>query len=223
MIDTPLSMLFQKSLNEGVVPLQWLEACITAIYKKGLKDIVGNYRPVSLTSVICKVMESIVRDEVVDHMDMNNILSNEQHGFVPRRNCVTNLLTCIEIWTRMVEDGESIDIIYTDFAKAFDSVPHQRLLEKVRNFGITGNVHNWMKSFLSARKQGVCVEAELSSWACAKIGIPQVSVLGPTLFIIFINDMPDIVRSVCLLFAGDAKMFRSIKISYFARRFRCGN
>ena len=111
----------------------------------------------------------------------------------------------------MVENGESIDIIYTDFAKAFDSVPHQRLLEKVRNFGITGNMHNWIKSFLSARKQRVCVEAELSSWACVKSGIPQGSVLGPTLFVIFINDMPDIVRSVRLLFADDTKIFRSIK------------
>ena len=129
MIDTPLSMLFQKSLNEGILPLQWLEACITGIYKKGLKYIVGNYRPVSLTSIICKAMESIVRDEVVYHMTRNNLLSNEQHGFVPRRNCVTNLLTCIEIWTRMIEYGESIDIRYTYFAKAFDFVPHQRLLE----------------------------------------------------------------------------------------------
>ena len=92
------SMLFQKSLSEGVLPLQWLEACITAIYKKGLKYIVGNYRQVSLTSVICKVKESIVR-EVVDHMNRNNLFSNELHGFVPWRNCVTNLLTCNEIWT----------------------------------------------------------------------------------------------------------------------------
>ena len=155
LIDIPLSLLFQKSLNEGVLSLQWLEACITAINKKELKYIVGNYRPVSLTSVTCMVMESIVRDEVVDHMNRNNLFSNEQHGFVPRINCVTNLLTCIEIWTRMVEDGESIDIICTEFAKAFDSVPHQRLLEKVRNFGITGNVHNWIKSFLSAKMQSL--------------------------------------------------------------------
>ena len=82
--------LFQKLLNEGVLPIQWLEACITAIYKNGLKDIVGKYRPVSLTSVICKVMESIVRDEVVDHMNRNNLLSNDQHGFVPRRNLDQN-------------------------------------------------------------------------------------------------------------------------------------
>ena len=176
-----------------------------------VKNIGGNYRSV-ITSVICKVMESIVRDEVVDHMNRNNLLSNEQHGFVPRRNCVTNLLTCIEIWTRMV-GGESIDIICTDFEQAFDSVPHQRFLEKVRNFGITGNVYNWIKSFLSARKQRVFVEVELSPWACVKSRIPQGSVLGPTLFVIFINDIPDIVRSVCLLFADAAKIFRSIKTS----------
>ena len=93
------------------------------------------------------------------------------------------------------------------------NIPHQRFLEKVRNFGITSNVHNWIKSFLSARKQRVCVEAELSPWVCVKNGIPQGSVLGPTLFVIFLNDMPDIVRSVRLLFADDAKIFRSIKTS----------
>ena len=93
LVDTPHSMFFQKSL----------EAFIAAIYKKGLKYIVGNYRPVSLTSVICKVMELIAKDEVVDHMNRNNLLSNEQHGFVPRRNCVTNLLTCIEIWTHILQ------------------------------------------------------------------------------------------------------------------------
>ena len=102
------------------------------------------------------------------------------------------------------------DLIYTDFSKAFDSVP-QRLLQKIANIGIDGKVHKWVKSFLSGRKHRVSVEGELSCWANVKSGIPQGSVLGPILFVIFINDMPNTIRSFCQLFADDAKIFRNIK------------
>ena len=119
----PLKNLFNKSLREGIVPSQWLEACITAIHKKGLKSAVGNYRPVSRTSVICKMMESIVRDHIVMHMSSNRLFADEQHGFVPNRECMTNLLLAIKEWTEAMESGYDIDIIYTYFAKAFDSVP----------------------------------------------------------------------------------------------------
>ena len=124
LINFPLSVLLQKSLNEGMVSPKWLEACITAIHKKGKKNLFENYRPVSITSIICKVMESIIRDKIINHMERNNIFADKQHGFVPLRNCMTNLLTCMESWIDMIEKGQSIDIIYTDFAKAFDKVPH---------------------------------------------------------------------------------------------------
>ena len=125
-ICTPLSILFQKSLKEGAHD-SWKKAIIAAIYKKGKKSDPGNYRPVSLTSVISKVMESIVRDAMVDHLLRNNLFTNDQHGFVPGRDCITQLLICMEMWTKMIEDRVSFDMIYTDFSKAFDSIPHERL------------------------------------------------------------------------------------------------
>ena len=208
----PLSLLFQKSLDEGFLPEDWLRACVTAIHKKGEKNLPGNYRPISLTSIICKLMESIVRDEIVGHMVNNKLFSTNQHGFVPFRDCMTNLLTCLELWTEMIENGEAVDVVYTDFSKAFDSVPHQRLLNKMKSLGISGNVLGWVKAFLSNRYQRVKVEDQLSDWIAVISGIPQGSVLGPILFVIFINDMPEVVDSLCQLFADDAKIFRSVDL-----------
>ena len=212
LIAEPLAILFQKSLNEGILPSQWLKACITAIHKKGDKGLPENYRPVSITSIICKIMESLVRDKMVEHMCENNLFSKYQHGFVPLLNCMTNLLTCMEQWSEILESNNAVDVIYTDFAKAFDSVPHKRLLMKLKGVGITGNTLNWIKAFLSNRSQCVRVEDQCSSWKPVKSGIPQGSVLGPILFVIFINDMPEAVKSMCLLFADDAKLFRNVNL-----------
>ena len=209
-IHIPLAVLFQKSLDKGVVPNQWLEACVTAIHKKGLKSAYENYRPVSMTSIICKLMESIVRDQIVGYMMENNLISKNQHGFVPDRNCMSNLLTCLEHWSQMVEEGSPIDVVYTDFAKAFDRVPHKRLIQKMQSLGIVGNTLNWVKAFLTGRRQRVCVDGEYSEWEAVRSGIPQGSVLGPILFVLFINDMPDVCTSICQLFADDAKIYRKV-------------
>ena len=123
----PLRILYNKSLKEGVVATQWLEACITAIHKKGPKNLASNYRPVSITSVICKMMKSIIRNHIVVHMSNNNLFANEQHSFVPWRECMTNLLSAMEDWSEAIELGLDTDAIYTDFAKASDSVPHKQL------------------------------------------------------------------------------------------------
>ena len=117
----PLSILFNKSLKEGAHK-SWIVAVITASYKKGVRSVPGNYRPISITLVVSKIMESIVRDEIVAHMMKHNLLTNDQHGFVPGRDCITQLLLCLEEWTNMIENGVDFDVIYTDFAKAFDSV-----------------------------------------------------------------------------------------------------
>ena len=217
----PIAILFQKSLREGVVPSQWLEASVTAIHKKVLKNYFKHYRAVSITSIICKLMESIVRDKLVCHMVKNNCFSDKQHGFVPSRNCVTDLIICMEIWREWMEKGLPIDILYTDFAKAFDRVPHQRLSRNIRSNGIIGQTRQWIKAFLTGRSQRVRVEQEFSSWSQVKSDIPQGSVLGPILFVIFINDMPGIVESFCQLFADETKIFRSVCSSEDNRKLQC--
>ena len=127
----------------------WRKAVITAIYKKGMKSLTENYRPISITSVVSKLMESIVRDTIMAHMTKNNLITDNQHGFVPGRNCITQLLVCLDDWTSMMESSEEFDVIYTDFSKSFDSVAHERLLVKLQNNGIKGDLLQWIRSFLS--------------------------------------------------------------------------
>ena len=147
---------------------------VTAIHKTGPKNSYENYRPISITSIIGKLMESIIRDKILSHMERNNLFWETQHGFVPSRNCITILLICMEHWTNILVKGYPVDIIYTDFSKAFDRVTHQRLLKKMENLGIAGNTLQWMKSFLSDRKQRVRVENEFSSWTCKKWHSPRI-------------------------------------------------
>ncbi len=217
-LAVPLSIIFQKSFDEASLPQIWKDASVTPIFKKGKKNQPGNYRPVSLTSIVCKVMESIVRDHLMAHMISEDLLSDEQHGFRPGRSCTTNLLAALDKWTKTLDEGTCVDTIYLDFAKAFDSVPHQRLLRKLHGYGIQGHVKKWIESFLTNRRQRVQVRGEHSDWAQVKSGIPQGSVLGPILFIIFINDLPDVVETESLIFADDTKVFNRINSSADATR-----
>ena len=207
-LSVPLTILFRKSLQAAELPEDWKIGEITPIHKKGSRRQPGNYRPVSLTSVIVKVLESIIRDVIVDHMMSNNLFADEQHGFVPGRSCMTQLLLVMEEWTRMLEEGKSVDVIYLDFQKAFDSVPHQRLLRKLEAYGVHGALRNWVEAFLTGRQQRVKVNGKKSTWTSVKSGIPQGSVLGPTLFVVFINDLPDAVDCLSKIFADDTKAYK---------------
>ena len=204
-LSEPLAIIFNKTLKEGVVPQEWKCGQVTPIFKKGSKSTPSNYRPVSLTSVVCKIMESIVREKLLDHMSPH--LSKYQHGFMNGRSCVTQLLDCIGEWTKQLDEGNSLDVIYLDYAKAFDSVPHIRLLKKLEGYGIRDNVLLWIKNFLLDRKQRVVISGEASSWRDVLSGIPQGSVLGPVLFICYVNDMPETVQSMIRMFADDTKVF----------------
>lgn len=211
-ICTPLALIFRKSLKEGCLPQSWKDANITPIHKKGKKDAVENYRPISLTSVIGKVMESLVRDAILKQLISNDLLCEAQHGFLPGRSCITQLLEVMELWTSSLDEGYEVDAIYLDFSKAFDSVPHERLMNKLRSYGITGNVEKWLYSFLTHRRQRVVVNGKTSQWLPVRSGVPQGSVLGPTVFVVFINDLPEVVNSIVKIYADDTKLFREIRL-----------
>ena len=209
-IAVPLFIIFKKSMEEGYTPEDWRQARVTPIFKKGSKRQACNYRPVSLTSVPCKIMESLVRDAILKHLNENNLLSNKQHGFIKGRSCMTNLLSTLEDLTRSLDEGFDIDILYLDYSKAFDTVPHKRLISKLQAYGISGKILDWVRSFLSHRRQNVGVRNAHSEWADVRSGVPQGSVLGPILFVIYINDLPDIVSSTTKMFADDTKIYNQI-------------
>ena len=135
-ISKPLAHVFNMSLREGIVPLEWKEANIIPLFKKGSRNKSVNYRPVSLTSVICKLLESIIRDHIMDFLIKHKLINSSQHGFLKSKSCLTNLLCFFEEITKWVDEGSPVDIIYLDFQKAFDKVPHQRLILKLKSNGI---------------------------------------------------------------------------------------
>jgi len=206
-IALPVTMIFRKSIDTGCVPLDWRTANVTPLFKKGSKHHVNNYRPVSLTSQICKVVESVVRDELVQHLDKHNLIYGTQHGFRKGYSCTTNLLVFLESVTASIDAKHNVDTIYLDLAKAFDKVPHHRLMSKLKAHGIDGLVGNWIKAWLSDRWQRVCLDGSYSSWRRVWSGVPQGSVLGPILFLIFINDIDNTIHSSVLKFADDTKVY----------------
>ena len=192
------------------VPDDWKTANITAIYKKGKRSDAGNYRPVSLTCIACKIFESIIRDNLMKHLLDNDLLSDQQYGFVKGRSTSLQLLKVLDDWSKILEGGGSVDTIYLDFKKAFDTVPHNRLIQKLRGYGIGDNIVRWIEAFLTDRTHKVTINGNTSKSAPVTSGIPQGSVLGPVLFILYINDLPDNIKSKIYLFADDTKIYRQI-------------
>lgn len=208
-IAGPLSSIFQQSIDTGEIPEDWRLAEVCPIFKKGRRSDPGNYRPVSLTSVACKVMETIIRKHLLQMVEGD--LSDSQHGFRKGRSCLTNLLETFEEWTRALDNGYGLDVVYLDYRKAFDSVPHKRLLSKLKAMGIPAKFLAWIKDFLSHRRMRVRVNGSFSQWENVISGVPQGSILGPLLFLLFVNDLPDSIISSIRMFADDVKLSAAIK------------
>ena len=207
----PIYLLLKKSYDSSTLPKNWKRNNISPIFKKGRKDDPLNYRPISLTSVLCKLMEKIIRKRIVEHLESNQIFTKQQHGFRARRSCLTALLEYFENISRLLDENTPCDAVYLDCQKAFDTVPIRRLLVKLEAVGIKGKILKWISDFLQNREQRVQIRNATSEWVKVLSGVPQGSVLGPVLFLIYINDIVMNIKSTIKLFADDAKICRPIR------------
>ena len=211
-ISSPLSAMYQSFMSIGKVPADWKVAFITPLFKKGASSDPANYRPISLTSVFSKLMERLIVTNLLSYLSMHKLISNEQHGFLSRRSTATNLLESLNDWSLNIENGKCQKVAYIDFAKAFDSVCHSKLITKLRMYGIGGCLLQWISDFLTGRSQQTKVGDHLSYVVYIISGVVQGSGLGPVLFLLYINDLPDMFREAVTLklFADDVKLYSSI-------------
>lgn len=206
---TPLAAAMSDALTTGFVHDMWNHATVTPIYKKGDRYLAENFRPISLTSALSKCMEKIIVKQLTTFLLENGVIPVSQHGFLPRRSIDTNLLSCLNDWTMHHDNGEPVDTIYLDFEKAFDKVPFKRLLYKLEHFGVRGALLRWITNFLTRRKFQVRVAGSMSDERPVNSGVPQGSVLGPLLFLLYISDMANDIQSNISFFADDTKLYHN--------------
>ena len=210
-IAFPLHLLFNLSFKTGSLPSDWKLAHIVPIHKKGDKGDIENYRPISLTSIISKLFEKCIRDELF--LECKHLLHDTQHGFLTSKSCTTQLVSFSHDISVGLNSNNLIDVIYLDFAKAFNTVNHDIILLKLKNeYNIDGLMLKFIKEYLQERKQRVAVNGTLSDIRAVKSGVPQGSILGPLLFILFINSMQNRVSpgTQIALYADDTKLWRRI-------------
>lgn len=203
----PMHVLFTRSLSQGCVPKLWKESVIVPIFKKGNRYEPLNYRPISLTSVPCKMMERLICMHIYDYLDEHSILSDHQFGFRSGRSTVDQLLLVYEEVHQSVDNGKSFDVILFDYSKAFDVVNHDILLTKLHLIGINGQILDWISSFLTGRSLQVSVMGQKSSPRLVLSGVPQGSVLGPLLFLVYINHIASQLSCKYKIFADDLKIY----------------
>ena len=210
-LSHPIHLLWSESMFLGVVPSYYKTGYVTPLFKKGSRCDAANYRPVTLTSHVVKVYERVVRKHMIQYLEANSLLSDKQHGFRSNRSCLTQMLDHFDSIFEGLTHGNDTDSIYLDFAKAFDKVDTDLLLHKLSRYGFHQNLINWIQSFLTDREQVVVVNGVHSNSAKVLSGVPQGSVLGPLFFLLFINDLEEVVKaSRVSFFADDTRVSKQI-------------
>lgn len=208
-LSHPVFLLFKTSLTTGIMPRAWKKSFVVPIHKSGDKHNARNYRGISKLSVLPKVFEKIVYDQITPII--NPVLTTRQHGFVTRRSTETNLCEYLDFILDSMDNGSQVDVVYTDYSKAFDKISHSLLIAKLEAIGIHGDLLRWLSSYLRNRSQAVTVKGYVSTFIPVTSGVPQGSHLGPLLFNIFINDVTNCFQnSKLLLYADDTKIFSII-------------
>ncbi len=205
-IAPTLSRIFNLSLQTSQIPDDWRHAIATPQAKTSRTADPNLFRPISLTSVVCKVLKAILKEKMLAHLSQFLLLTSRQHGFLPRHSTLTTLLVAEELITKWLDEGSAVDLIYLDFSKAFDPVNHRLLLHKLRGYGIAPIVISWVNCFLSRQTFQVNVNGTLSQMAEAISGVPQGSVTGPILFVIYANDLPNHLSADSLLYVDEVKL-----------------
>ena len=214
-ISFPLLLIFEASLQYNIIPSAWKQAIVVPVFKKGNRNLATNYRPISLTSSICRLFESIVSKKILSHLLANNLLSSQQFGLIPTRSSCCQLLSSLHQWALSYSNNQTTYIIYTDIRKAFDSVSHTKLIHTFRQYKIYPSLINWLENFLTNRLQQVVINTSLSLPVHAYSGVPQGSILAPLEFILYFNDAPEITIALegsgnIMLFTDDAKVFSTV-------------
>ena len=205
----PLCTIFNASLQEGVLPQEWLQSQIVPIFKKNARLDPLNYRPVAITSVPCKTLEKVLVSRLTPYLESNNLLSEHQFGFRSQRSTVDQLILTYDDITKEVDHGQMVDLIFFDFSKAFDTVCHNILIQKLRAIGVSQQLTNWIQQFLVARSMQVRVHGTVSCWRPVTSGVPQGSVLGPVLFLVYVNHVVQRLSCNFKIFADDIKLYIS--------------
>ena len=206
-ISKPLTTIFNRSLHQGYFPARWKKTNVTPIYKKEDRSSPSNYRPISLLSCIGKTMERCVYKHLYNYISQNNLLTPLQSGFISGDSTTNQLLNIYHMFCEAVDNLREVRVVFCDISKAFDRVWHKGLLYKLPAIGCSKSLLRWFTSYLSGRRQRVVINGVISDWASIFAGVQQGLILGPLLFLIFINDIVNNIQSNIRLFADDTSLY----------------